>query len=258
MTEHDPAHDELVSAHLDGESTPEEDERIAHEPALRARLDTFTQIRDAVAAPVPPPADEDRDALLARVVGTAIAPRPKVVAISTWQRVQTRVLGVAAAIIAVAFLGGAIVLLAGEGDGGGGDADSAAESATMSADADTTMRSSDPGADDQAGDDAAGSSAYTNPAPLDPVPLPGSFPDADALIDEVRAAASAPPEDDGSTAESAAPTTAAGAASCTRPGAERLYVADIDGRAVLVFVEPETITVLAAADCTTVASAARG
>jgi hypothetical protein len=256
MTEHDPAHDELVSAHLDGESTPEEAERIAEDPLLRARLETFAQVRDAVAADVEPLTDADRDALLVRVMGAAMAP-PNVVSISRWQRVQRQVLTVAAAIIAVAFLGGAIAMLSGEGGGGDDDSAGSADSAEMAA---TTMAAeSDTGADDSAAG-AAPSSAYMEALPPT-IDLDRSFSDLDALLAQVRDAERAAEE------TTIAPTTAAtedGDASrsatgtCTRPGAERLYVADLDGRSVLVFVEPTTITVLDAEDCTTVASAARG
>jgi hypothetical protein len=259
MTEHDPAHDELVSAHLDGESTPEEAERIAQDPLLQARLETFTRVRDAVAAEVEPLDDADRDALLVRVTGAAMAP-PNVVAISRWQRVQRQVLTVAAAIIAVAFLGGAIALLAGEGGGDDESGDRAAGSAEM---AETTMAAEpDLGADDAAGD--APSTAYMDSLPPTIV-LDGSFSDVDALLAQVRGeelaahVATAAPTGSSSTAaadDGDASRSATGA--CTRPGTERVYAADLDGRPVLVFVEPTTITVLDAADCATVASAARG
>lgn len=53
MTTHpDPRDDEIVSAVLDGEATEAERERVAADPALRARLDEFAAVRARVAAPV--------------------------------------------------------------------------------------------------------------------------------------------------------------------------------------------------------------
>lgn len=47
--------DELVSAYLDGEATPDEVARVESDEGLRARVAVFTAVRDRVAAPAPAP-----------------------------------------------------------------------------------------------------------------------------------------------------------------------------------------------------------
>jgi hypothetical protein len=57
--------DELVSAVLDGEATPEERARVEADPELSARLAEFAAVRDAVGAPVAPPSDATRERAIA-------------------------------------------------------------------------------------------------------------------------------------------------------------------------------------------------
>lgn len=60
MTDHHPspddALDELASAVLDGEATPDEVARVADDPDLQRRRDELATVRVAIAAPVPVPA----------------------------------------------------------------------------------------------------------------------------------------------------------------------------------------------------------
>jgi hypothetical protein len=62
--------DELVSAVLDGEATPAERARVEGDPRLRARLASFTAVREAVGE-VPPVADAARDASIANALDRA-------------------------------------------------------------------------------------------------------------------------------------------------------------------------------------------
>jgi hypothetical protein len=240
----DHTRDELVSAHLDGEATDEEAAMVAGDPALQARRATFAAGRDAVKADISVPTDEARDALLARVIGTAIAP-PKVVPMRR-RFASPRVLAAAAAIVAVAFLGGAIALLADEGRDGDQDAS-------------TTLR------DDAAlstGGDAATDTTATG-ATAQP-PYLGEFADATQLTAAItaaeRAAGQAGAADEALSAESAAPEnpSTSKALEVTCPvGASVAYLAVLDGQDVLVLVDGGLVTVLALADCSPVASVTR-
>jgi negative regulator of sigma E activity len=243
--------DELVSAHLDGESTEEEAALVRGDAELRARLDAFGAARDAVRAEVAVPTDEARDALLARVIGTAIAP-DNVVAMGARRRVNAKVLAVAAAVIAVAFLGGALALLNGSRDGS--DSDSAATSR------DQTRLAYGEDAGGAPATTAAGNQA-TGEQDL------GDFADAAALrdaLDQRLSAMSAPTAAD-SAAESGPAETSSGtsppaspelAPICPANGATP-YRAVLTGQPVLVLVTAGTVTVLSPTDCTTITSFTR-
>jgi hypothetical protein len=259
MTERDPRLDELVSAHLDGESSAEEAARVTEDPELRDRLERFAAVRDAV-RDVPAPVDAARDATVGRVLAALDAPervatispvRPRRIAAS-------RLLAVAAAFLAVAFLGAAVGMLS---RGGGGDDDGSSVARTMAEDSGSDAAGGSAGGSATADEPKApqeGMSAYL----ADPAEL-GSFPDLEALRRRADELATPSANDSGpapptpttaASAESAeAPRTAAG---CALPAGPR-WVADLDGRLVVVVVDAATITVVDAADCTTVATFAR-
>src|SRR5688572_8576296 len=82
-----PPDDELVAAVLDGEATADERARVEADPALRARLAQFAEVRRRVAAPVTVPPDARERAMaaalaeadrLAGAVGPMTAPTPHV------------------------------------------------------------------------------------------------------------------------------------------------------------------------------------
>jgi hypothetical protein len=264
MTDQDPSLDELVSAHLDGEATAEESAHVEEDAALQARLERFAAVRDAVRADVPSLPDDERDALLTRVVGAAMAP-PKVESLDSRRRMTSRVLAAAAAIIAVVFLGGALAMIDGrDGDGDDDSASSGASATTLAegAESATDGAFSTSGADPE--ESAPGATAYASL---------GSFPDAEALRDAVeqqRQAADAGgemdqgsvTEDDSGFATTMPSTGGAGdqsprtAAGCAAPSGVA-YLADIAGRPVVAVVEPTTVYVLDAATCATVATFAR-
>lgn len=66
-----PTDDEVVSAVLDGEATPEEVARVEADPVLRARLAAFRSAAAAVGAPVTPADPAARDAAVAAALAAA-------------------------------------------------------------------------------------------------------------------------------------------------------------------------------------------
>jgi hypothetical protein len=77
MTDFDASRDdELVSAYLDGEATPEERARVENDPRLQQRLREFRQVSAAVGTPHFFPDAPDRDALLARAVASSTIATP--------------------------------------------------------------------------------------------------------------------------------------------------------------------------------------
>ena len=74
MSDERPRRDELVSAYLDGETTPAETAEVEADDALLARLGPLRAARDAVAASVPPLAAEQRDEMISTALAAAEAP----------------------------------------------------------------------------------------------------------------------------------------------------------------------------------------
>jgi len=94
--------DDLASAYLDGEATPEEAALVESDPGLQSLVEELRAVRDLVAAPVEVPSDEVRDQMIAR----ALDHRAPVVSMETARRrlraipPQARVILAAAAVIA--------------------------------------------------------------------------------------------------------------------------------------------------------------
>lgn len=94
--------DELASAYLDGEATPEEAALVESDPRMQALVEELRAVRDLVAAPVEVPSDEVRDQMIAR----ALDHRAPVVPLDTARRrlraisPQARVILAAAAVVA--------------------------------------------------------------------------------------------------------------------------------------------------------------
>lgn len=110
--------DELVSAYLDGEATPQEMERVESDPALLARVERFRHITELVGAAVgvdPNHRDTSVATALAEATTpdnlTSIAPRR-----SRWYERPPMLIGSAAAVVAVLFLLATAVLLSGGAD----------------------------------------------------------------------------------------------------------------------------------------------
>ncbi|MEL7207745.1 MAG: hypothetical protein AAGK32_05865, partial [Actinomycetota bacterium] len=71
--------DDLVSAVLDGEADAAERARVESDPDLRARLDEFRSISDAVRAPTGAVEPEIRDDAIARAISEGVADRAELV-----------------------------------------------------------------------------------------------------------------------------------------------------------------------------------
>src|SRR5690349_14625396 len=120
----DPFHpdDDLVSAVLDGEATPEERARVEADPALSARLAEFADVRDAVAEPVPPPSAATRERAIAAATAAA---RPAAGAPGNVRPLRRkprsadlpRFLAVAAAVLLVLVTFGALASVSGDDAG---------------------------------------------------------------------------------------------------------------------------------------------
>jgi hypothetical protein len=105
MNEFSPEQDELSSAYLDDEATPEERARVESDPALLARAEELRSVRDALAVPVTPPPAADRDARISaalRASGVVDLDRAR-------GRRRLRIASIAAAVVLV--LGAAGVLI---------------------------------------------------------------------------------------------------------------------------------------------------
>jgi hypothetical protein len=192
--------DELASAHLDGETSPAEDEQVAADDALRERVDVLGEVRRRVGAPPPAPPPERRDAAVAAALAAfdAEAGAGPEAPVRTLPRrregLGLRVLAAAAVVLVALAL---IPALASLGDGGGDDtmasgspeeqADDADEAATMeSADAESPTANAlaeeePPVLEGDAGDDSSAAAAL---AP-DLIVL-GAFDDVEALRAEVE------------------------------------------------------------------------
>jgi hypothetical protein len=71
MTDHSPDRNELASAYLDGEATTEERALVEGDEGLLVRVAELQAVRDALAAPIPPPTTAQREAAIAAAVGVA-------------------------------------------------------------------------------------------------------------------------------------------------------------------------------------------
>lgn len=100
--------DELASAYLDGEATPEEAALVEGDPRLQALVEELQAVRDLVTAPVELPSDEVRDQMIAQ----ALAHRAPVVSLDKARRrlraipPQARVILAAAAVVAAIAVAG--------------------------------------------------------------------------------------------------------------------------------------------------------
>jgi hypothetical protein len=74
MSDRPPVDDELATALVDGEATPEEQARLADDPALAARVEQLRAVRAMVGAtPEPPPAEAREQAIRAALAEAALA-----------------------------------------------------------------------------------------------------------------------------------------------------------------------------------------
>jgi hypothetical protein len=97
----------LASGYLDGELTEDERARVEADPALRALVDAHAAARDALATPVVPLTEEERDALIATALSAAPSGDATVIPLAPrrGRRWLQAAAGVAAAAAAVAVTG---------------------------------------------------------------------------------------------------------------------------------------------------------
>ncbi len=144
--------DELASAYLDGEATPEEAALVEGDPRLQELVEEFRAIRDLVAAPVELPSDEVRDQMIAQ----ALEHRAPVVSLEKARRrlravpPQARVILAAAAVVAaIAVAGVSLFDRADRGDDDMMVADDAGPAPAMAEEPPMDMRESAPTSDEQ-------------------------------------------------------------------------------------------------------------
>jgi hypothetical protein len=246
--------DELASAILDGDATEAELAR-ADEPEVARRVARFSALAEQVRQGSPGP-DDRREAAIAAALaefGGEAAPADELAARRErrggWADParRLRILGAAAAAI-VAIAVGAVVLDSSPDDDQTTAADAVDDRATEeTASSESSLDAETPASDGQAADSAGG--AEVAPAPIDL----GEFESADQLLDEALSRPAVPPQD---TSFGAAEPSAA--ARCADPtgGATRIDTAELDGRAVLVYVRDDAgadgdveIVVVDAATC---------
>jgi hypothetical protein len=236
--------DELASAILDGEATDAELAR-AGEPDVARRVARFSALADQVRQ-VPDAPAERREAAIAAALGAfdAAADRPDELAArrerrSSWADParRLRLVGAAAAAV-VAIAVGAAVLGTSPGDdettaadavdGGGGTSDATAESDLGA----TAPSSRGPDANEEQAAGSAGDASQPSAAPFDL----GEFDSAEQLLDEAMTRPATGADD-----TAFGTTSSQGLPRCTDPtgGATRIDTAELDGRAVLVFVRAD-------------------
>lgn len=199
--------DDLVSAHLDGATTPDEAALVEADPAAQARLVELRRVRDAVRTP-PPVDGAAREAAVAAALAAfdldegderdraPVTSLAEVAARRSAAPRALRLVGIAAAVLLLAAL---VPLLAQLGTDDQDDlAGSSAEAFSESADA-TRVDGQDDAGDAAAGatappeaaggEDAADAEAFSDLAGLDDL---GTFADLDDLLAAVRDQPTAP------------------------------------------------------------------
>ena len=172
------ADDELVSAYVDGEATPEEIAAVEANPSLLARARVLRAVAGAVAAaPVVPAPDDARETSIAAALAAAVGGAEVTDLAAERARRRLRVLSIAAAVlVALAIGAGLFAQLGGDRTSSTAAKTSAAGSASAasSSSAETNERAA---ADQAATADAFGVLATTDL---------GDFDDATALADAAR------------------------------------------------------------------------
>jgi hypothetical protein len=247
---HHPDPDELASAHLDGETSPEEAARVDADPDLRDRVEELRDVQAAVRAPVTTDASRREAAITAALAAFAEdeAPTPAVRGTVTPLAPRrspspraAQVLRVAAIVLLVALL---IPVALSLGDGGSDD--EASFDSTGAA-----ISGGDDRASESGGEAAPEEDAGLGAAPSGAVVDLGSFDDLDALAEAAgaRAADEQASRGSGTTTADAAFTPAP---DC-RPDAEGIRArAVVAGEPVLVLIaevgDGQALTVLSE-DC---------
>lgn len=259
MTDHHDPLTELASAHLDGETSPEEDARLLADPAATARLDRLAATREAIRSELPAVAEERRDAAIQAALAAYDASGHSVVTPITAaasRRGPTRTLALVGAAAALALLA-LLVPLLGRLDDGSRDQVAGPEAASDALRAGDSAggTGSDGGASTL--EDPVSEGAFAPPASSSDL---GSFDDLPSLTDAVRAELAAP---ESTQAPASSGGNGGGTPICPDdPDADGVVVyralAVLDGRAVVAYVREDpdggrTLVVLDRQDCSAVA-----
>jgi hypothetical protein len=247
--------DELASALLDGEATIEERAR-ADDPEITARVARFGEVASVVGSEVEPPTDAERDAAIAAALDAwdeqvSGAGRPRVDELAERRdrsRRMLRLVGVAAAALAVVGLGAALVDRL--PDGGDDDAGVAVEASGGEAEGSDEATAETEAADDSGAAEAPAteSGPQTGEFTVDGDDL-GRFEELDDLLFESAARlaagagsdAGAALEPDAAVLEAAlacAPTALPTEQTVSALGGATVLRATLDTREVLVFALP--------------------
>jgi hypothetical protein len=265
MSNFDPTLDELVSAYLDGEATPDERARVEADPELLARVAVFRQLGEAIAGK-PPAIDEPRRQ---QMIGRALAetPAPLAPVRSLTARRLERVGPIAAAAALIAALIGFGTWVVGSQDNDAGDASSSGvasplrtaadafgpEAATAGAGGNTALDSGKSATTvASGGSGAAAPTAGRVSADL------GAFTDEaalrQALVTARNLSSAATPTttiaSGSQSAEADAAVTACGLADAVRAPDTTSYTAELRGRRVTVIVTGARAEVVDNATCT--------
>jgi hypothetical protein len=273
--------DEIVSAVLDGEATPDEVARVAADPVLSARLEVLRRVADAVATPVVPLDEAARTSLIDAAIAAATGPdaaetggvMDELAARRSRRGGGSAVPWLAAAAVLVALVGLGALLL----DRSDGEADFVAVGRAIDSADDAGPTADGEGVGDVAGDAATGAPAPTTTmaggfgadAPeaaarttTEPVPVLDPAGELAGPEDVRRWAvglvdvAGAPPDEDASNQEVVGPTDEPSCPTTTLPRAlatatyqgrpVELVVGDADdGTPLVEVVDPLTCEVLA-------------
>jgi hypothetical protein len=276
--------DELISAYLDGEVTPEERARVEEDPQLLARVDELRSVVDLWAQDLPCPTDAERDAVLAvalaGVTAAAADDGRTPTSLTTVRAGRTRwarpAALVASAVAVVVLAGGAVSMIAGGGDGGGDDL-AATASARAEVDASARAEIDATGAGDDApsaagtasvaaaqeearsASDAGGESAPASGA-ANAVWL-GSFDSVDAVRAAARAVPAAgpahAPPGDLTTTTGPTPLRPESPPACPQVPGRPVARAVLGDRDVIVLADADDLTVVDASSCDVLGAGAR-
>ncbi|MEY2437944.1 MAG: hypothetical protein QOF97_2780, partial [Acidimicrobiaceae bacterium] len=110
------AQDELVSAYVDGEATPEEVARVEASAELLARAEVMRSVAAAVASPSPPSSPDARDAAIVAALAEAGPGRNVTALAAVRARHRLRIASVAAGVLVALAIGAGLLAQAGRDD----------------------------------------------------------------------------------------------------------------------------------------------
>ena len=120
MSDPTPSDDELISSYIDGEATLDEVARIQADPELRARIQEFEAAKDLLSSPVPPLPQSDVDRLIDNALWQSTT-SDRITDLSAVRAMRTfspqRLATIAATLVLLAGVVGALIALNNSGTG---------------------------------------------------------------------------------------------------------------------------------------------